>query len=96
MLPHDAGDGLPATTGSGVALLEDLKGATFSPPISASRTTLTDDSGWSQSVAIDTVRLDDPTTLAPDPTSTATLLRLTVTIKEDRTDRGSYVWWLNP
>jgi len=95
-LPHTAGDGLPAANGAGVALLEDLDGAVFSPPISAARNTLTDDSGWSQVVAIDVVQLEHPQCLASDPTSAATLLRLTVTILEGRDARGSYTWWLNP
>jgi hypothetical protein len=95
-LPHTTGDGQPAANGAGVALLEDLDGAVFSPPISAARATLTDAAGWSQVVAIDVVQLDDPQSLAPDPTATATLLRLTVTVLQGRDSRGSYTWWLNP
>jgi hypothetical protein len=95
-LPHTAGDGSPATTGAGVLLLEDLDGATFSPPINAGRAALSSSAGWTQVVAIDSVDLASPTTLAADPTSTSTLLRLTVTVLEGRETRGTYAWWLNP
>jgi len=95
-LPHTAGDGSPASTGAGVLLLEDLDGAAFSPPINAGRCTISTSAGWTQVVAIDSVDLSSPTTLAADPTSTSTLLRLTVTVLEGRETRGTYTWWLNP
>ena len=95
-LPHDTGDGAPASSGSGIALLEDLDGAVFSPPVGAGCGTLAHASGWTQVVAVDTVSLDDPTRVSADPSAEATLLRLSVTVLEGRTDHGTYVWWLNP
>lgn len=95
-LPNTPGDGSPATTGAGVLLLEDLDGATFSPPINAAGAALSSSAGWTQVVAIDSVNLSSPTTLAADPTASSTLLRLTVTVLEGRKTCGTYSWWLNP
>jgi hypothetical protein len=96
VLPRTAGDGLPAATGADVALLEDLDGASFSPPIDAETDTIATASGWTQQVAIDSVDLSSPQSLAADPTSDATLLRLTVTVRQGARVVGNYVWWLNP
>lgn len=96
VLPRDAGDGLPAASAAGVARLEDLDGATFSPPISAARASLTHASGWSQEIAIDAVDLADPTAAAPDPDAPGVLLRLTVTVREGSSVRGTYTWWMTP
>lgn len=95
-LPRGAGDGIPAAVGSEVRELDDLDGATFSPPLAATRTSLTQSAGWSQEVAIDTVTLAAPDRLATDADGRAVLLRLTVTIREGATVVGSYTWWLNP
>jgi len=96
LLPHDAGDGQPAANGAAVALLEDLDGASFNPPIAADRRSLTHDSDWTQQIEVESVELADPDLPAADATATGTLLRLTVTVLEGPTVRGSYVWWMNP
>jgi hypothetical protein len=96
VLPRDEGDGHPAVNGAGVELLEDLNGASFNPPIAADRRGLTHDSDWTQQVLIEAVDLADPEQPADVSMPSATLLRLTVTVLEGRTARGSYVWWMNP
>jgi len=96
VLPRTEGDGVPATTGSEVLLLEDLDGAEFSPPIGADTAAVAGTTGWSQEVLIASVNLADPAVLAADPTADDTLLRLTVTVREGAGVRGTYVWWLNP
>ncbi|MBM3985588.1 MAG: prepilin-type N-terminal cleavage/methylation domain-containing protein [Planctomycetes bacterium] len=96
VLPRDAGDGLPAARGADVALLEDLDGATFSPPVSAARTALAHATGWSQEVTVEAVDLAAPGSLAADASAAAVLLRLTVVVREGADLRGTYVWWLNP
>jgi len=96
VLPRTPGDGLPATTGSDVLLLEDLDGATFSPPIDAETDSLPAATGWSQQVLIESVNLTAPQTIAADPSAADTLLRLTVTVRQGARVVGTYVWWLNP
>ncbi|HEX5010503.1 MAG TPA: hypothetical protein VFY71_08875 [Planctomycetota bacterium] len=96
VLPRDAGDGQPAASGAAVLLLEDLDGASFNPPIAADRRRLTYDEDWTQQVAIEPVELGDPAQPAADATAAGTLLRLTVTVLQGSTERGSYVWWMSP
>jgi len=96
VLPRDAGDGVAATVGSEVAVLDDLDGATFSPPLAANLASLSQSAGWSQQVAIDTVTLAAPDQLATSADGSAVLLRLTVTVREGASVVGSYTWWLNP
>ena len=96
VLPRDTGDGVPAATGADIALLEDLDGADFSPPVSAARATLAHATGWSQEVALEAVNLAAPGSLAADADADAVLLRLTVVVREGADVRGSYTWWLNP
>jgi prepilin-type N-terminal cleavage/methylation domain-containing protein len=96
VLPRGAGDGLPAATGADVALLEDLDGARFSPPVSAGRASLSHATGWSQDVTLEAVDLAAPGSLAADAAADDVLLRLTVVVREGANARGTYVWWLNP
>ena len=96
VLPHTAGDGTPATTGSEVAVLDDLDGAQFTPPIDAAKQTLTAYVGWSQQVLIESVDLASPDQLAASPGAAGTLLRLTVTVRQGGSVVGTYVWWINP
>jgi len=96
VLPHTTGDGVPATMGSEVVTLDDLDGATFSPPISARLSAMADVSGWSQEVHVEHVNLTSPGILATDPTDNAALLRLTVTVRQAKEIIGTYIWWLNP
>ena len=96
LLPRDTGDGQPAANGAAVLLLEDLDGARFNPPIAADKRTLTHDSEWTQQIDLEPVELSDPDLPAADATASGTLLRLTVTVLEGPTARGSYVWWMNP
>ncbi len=96
VLPRTVGDGVPATTGAEVITLDDLDGASFSPPISARLAAMTSVSAWSQEVHVEHVNLTTPGILASDPTSNAALLRLTVTVREGEEVIGTYIWWLNP
>ncbi len=96
VLPRGAGGSTPASVGSDVLVLEDLNGATFSPPLAATLDSLNQSVGWSQAVAIDTVALASPDQLATNTDGSAVLLRLTVTIREGATVVGTYTWWLNP
>jgi hypothetical protein len=65
-LPKTAGDGTPAHSGSEVAVLDDLDGASFSPPIDASKGALTASTGWTQSVTIDSIDLTGAAQTADD------------------------------
>jgi len=96
LLPRDVGDGLPAADGASVLLLEDLDGASFAPPIAADKRQLDSAADWAQHVSVQAVDLSNPALLAIDPASTGTLLRLTVTVLEGGSVRGTYVWWMNP
>ncbi|MHC5209537.1 MAG: hypothetical protein ACYTG2_02320 [Planctomycetota bacterium] len=96
LLPRDAGDGVPATLPSEVAVLDDLDGATFSPPVDAGLTVRSEATGWSQAVDIARVDLASPGTLAVDADGDDALLRLTVTVKQGADVAGTYSWWINP
>jgi len=96
VLPRATGDGVPATIGSEVVTLDDLDGATFSPPISSRLAQIAGSIGWSQEVHLEHVDLASPGTLAADATSASTLLRLTVTVRQAAAVVGTYIWWLNP
>ena len=95
-LPRTEGDGSPAHAGGDVAVLDDLDGATFSPPIDARRGSLTSSTGWSQAVRIDPVALAAPTAADDGRDSADTLLRLTVTVSQGADSAGTYSWWINP
>ena len=95
-LPRTAGDGSPAHVGDDVAVLDDLDGASFSPPIDSRRGSLTSSTGWSQVVRVDPVALSAPTVTDEDRSSSDTLLKLTVTVRQGADAAGTYSWWINP
>jgi type II secretory pathway pseudopilin PulG len=95
-LPRTAGDGTPARAGGEVAVLDDLDGASFSPPIDAQRGSLAASTGWSQAVSVDPVALAAPTVTDEDRSSSDTLLKLTVTVRQGAAAAGTYSWWINP
>jgi prepilin-type N-terminal cleavage/methylation domain-containing protein len=95
-LPRAAGDGTPAHAGGEVAVLDDLDGASFSPPIDARRGSLSSSTGWSQAVRVDPVALAAPTVADDDRSSSDTLLKLTVTVRQGADAAGTYSWWINP
>ena len=95
-LSRDPGDGNPASNGTGVLLLEDLDGASFTPPIRADRTTRTDLPGWTQQIQLTAVSLADPSSAAAPEDGAAVLWKLRVTILQDSDVRGTYEWWLIP
>jgi hypothetical protein len=96
LLPRTAGDGVPASVPSEVVVLDDLDGATFSPPIDAGLTVRSSATGWSQAIDIARVDLASPGTLVVDDGGDDALLRLTVTIRQGAEVEGTYTWWLNP
>jgi hypothetical protein len=95
-LSRTPGDGVPATTGAEVETLDDLDGASFSPPVSARLANITAATGWSQEVDLESVELERPNTPADASAGSAALLRLTIIVREGGTVAGTYVWWLNP
>jgi hypothetical protein len=95
-LPRDPGDGVPATDGSEVVVLDDLDGALFSPPIDAQLATLAHVSGWSQDVALERVSLSQPDQPAALSADLSTLWRLDVVIRQGAKEVGRYSWWINP
>ena len=95
-LSRAEGDGSPAHTGDEIAVLDDLDGASFSPPIDARRSSLAASTGWSQAVSIDPVALAVPATADAGRDSADTLLKLTVTVRQGASPAGTYSWWINP
>ena len=95
-LSRAEGDGSPAHTGGEVAVLDDLDGASFSPPIDARKSSLAASTGWSQAVRIDPVALATPSAVDDGRDSSDTLLKLTVTVRQGAADAGTYSWWINP
>ena len=93
-LPRDAGSGSPAARIADVTVLDDLNGARFSPPVDAARRTMPSAAGWTQTVAVEAVRLSAPGTLATDSDGDAVLHRLTVAVDDGQGGGGTYTWWL--
>jgi len=77
-----------------VAVLADLDGASFSPPVDAARRSLGSAAGWSQTVTVDTVDLLAPGVAAADDGSPAQLFRLIVKVDDGAGGGGTYTWWL--
>jgi hypothetical protein len=96
LLPRTPGDGVPAAGPGDVAVLEDLDGATFCPPIDARLAEQSASPDWSQEVGLARVDLDAPGTLAAGDDGDDALLRLTVTIRQGADVEGTYTWWINP
>ncbi len=95
-LPTGDGDGSPATTAAGVSILDDLDGASFSPPLDAKLQGISEASGWRQDIQISTVSLADPSVDLPDDAGSASLLKLQVSVSDASSVKGTYTWWLNP
>jgi len=95
-LPRTPGDGTPAHAGAEVAVLDDLDGASFSPPIDARRGSLDASSAWTQSVRVDPVSLATPAEADESLRGTDSLLKLTVTVRQGGAIAGSYTWWIDP
>lgn len=95
-LPRAAGDGSPARAGGEVAVLDDLDGASFTPPIDARKGSLHASTGWSQAVSVDPVALAAPAVTDDALSGSDTLLKLTVTVRQGSAAAGTYSWWINP
>jgi len=95
-LPEGDGDGSPATQAAGVTILDDLDGATFSPPLDAKLAAVAEATAWRQDVLISKVSLADPSVDLPDDAGSASLLKLQVTVSDASSVKGTYTWWLNP
>lgn len=94
-LPRTAGDGSPARAGSEVAVLDDLDGAIFSPPIDARKAALTSSIGWTQTVDVEPIDLAGAGEDEEDASS-STLLKLTVAVRQGSAAAGTFTWWINP
>ncbi|HEV8605967.1 MAG TPA: hypothetical protein VGQ99_11400 [Tepidisphaeraceae bacterium] len=70
--------------------IDDFDGKSYSPPIDARRTTVTEFSGWTQSIAVHTV---DPNLLTSSvPNGTTAALRVTVNVSHNGKQITSYSW----
>ena len=84
-----------------ITSLESLDGATFSPPLRADGQTLSNMSGWSQSIDVSLRDLDDTNTVLSDtvrivPKGERCVWRLDVTIAKSGTLVGNHTWWIAP
>lgn len=99
--PALSGSG-PASAPSEVLALDSLDGASFSPPIRADLTEIATSSGWTQQVDLVAFDVSDLTTKTSDsvqgtqPTGSALIYRVDVTILEGSSVVDTYSWWLNP
>jgi len=89
-LEQAPGDGQPATRPDELVLLEDLDGASFSPPLDGRKQEQTGLSDWTQRTFLRRVDLADPTTTDDE----GQLHELTVVVDEGQDTVGSYRWWL--
>ncbi len=96
LLSREIGDGVPATTGAEVRVLDDLDGAIFSPPIDASLENISAMAGWSQAVSLAPMDLNQPSLPAAADAGDAAFLQLTVTIRSGGEFAGTYTWWITP
>ncbi|MGQ0552671.1 MAG: type IV pilus modification PilV family protein [Planctomycetota bacterium] len=95
-LPRDPGDGSAARSIDEVLVLEDLSGATFTPPVNARRDVRTDLVGWMQAVSLKQVELENPGEDAAEGAGADTLWELRVTVTEAGIVRGQFAWWMTP
>lgn len=93
----------PATDASGVAGLDSLDGASFSPPLGAGGTVLELDFGelWRQDLDVSVYDLGDlssPVSASFSGTTpgATTLYRLEVTVSFRGVAKGTWWWWLEP
>lgn len=95
-LPRDTWDGVAATRGAELEVLEDLAGAVFNPPINARLGLRSDLPSWSQHVSLTKVSLDDPESAAVPEDGEAWFWRMDVQVTKGAEQRGHYTWWIQP
>ncbi len=96
MLPWEAEAGAEANYGEDVVTLWDLDEAEFNPPRSADYEVITSHLPWTQSVAVRTVSMVDPTLeVDPDTFEGETLTELKVTIFKANLEVGTFPWWVS-
>jgi hypothetical protein len=95
LLPWEHGTESEASFGPDVHTLFELDAKVYSPPRSAGYDIVTSHLGWSQTVSVRTVSMDD-TSLEVDPsTFTGSMLtELAVAVKDGEKPVGTYSWWL--
>jgi hypothetical protein len=95
LLPWEEGTGSEASFGSDVDTLFELDGKIYSPPRSAGYDIVTSHLGWSQTVEVRTVSMEDPSVEVDKSTFAGqTLTELTVAVKDGEKLVGTYSWWL--
>ena len=95
LLPWEADTGSEASFGADVHTLYELDGKVYAPPRSAGYDIVTSHLGWSQTVSVRTVSMNDPA-VEVDPSTFAgqTLTELTVVVKDGEKLVGTHSWWL--
>ena len=85
-----------------IVALDSLIGASFSPPVMADGTVVSDMSEWTQVVDLSIYSMSDLTTPTSDdpalglPADADKLYRLDVVVRRNGEDVGSYQWWITP
>jgi hypothetical protein len=101
-IPREPTGTVAVTSGGAVTALDNLIGATFSPPILADGSTLTEMADWTQTVDLEVYALDDLTTPTGEDAwlglseHAERMFKLTVTIQKDGADVDSFHWWITP
>jgi len=95
LLPWEHGSESEASFGPDVHTLFELDGKVYSPPRSAGYDIVTSHLGWSQTVSVRTVSMNDTTVEVDPSTFTGQMLtELTVAVKDGEKLVGTHSWWL--
>jgi hypothetical protein len=97
VLPWESGGSDPYLFGEDVFNVWDLDGKTFDPPRSADYDVVVSHIGWSQSVEVMVVDMNNPDVeVDPETFEGSTLVDLKVTIKQGEEEVDVVDWWLSP
>jgi hypothetical protein len=96
LLPWETEVGASAAFGTSVYDLFDLDGAYYTPPRSAEYDLVISHIGWSQTVSVKYVDLNNPDVeVDPEEFVGEKLVKLSVTIKEGDVEVDKLSWWLS-
>ena len=101
-LPREPSGDEGAKTAAEVTALDSLIDADFDPPLLADMTQDASLAGWRQRVSLDVFAINDLTTpTGEDPASlfgsfSPRVFQLSVTIKQNGQDAGTFTWWITP